>query len=289
MLNHFDTEGPLGLPMKDVQARRLEIILNELPAEDRAMARLVSTRPPSEVLAGERADVSWITTEEVDREREIVVAAGMDESHFRLNPIVTLQHSYQLPPVGKSVWRKRARDGAVVGIKAKTRYPVKPQDWTDPWPADTAFALVKAGLMNGKSIGFLRLKSHAPTAQELRTQPELAGVSRIIDRWLLLEYSCVFLPCNQAALVEQVSKGEIAVPETLIKIIGADCSPHAPREVAAVARDAANPHAEREVHNIIPMPFVSEDEIRHMIRRRLRIFNPQAIVDDAVERAKGRI
>lgn len=281
MPNHFDTEGPLGLPMKDVQAKRLEIILNELPQEDRAIARLVSTRPPSEVLAGERADVSWITTEEVDREREIVVAAGMDESHFRLNPIVTLQHCYQLPPVGKSVWRKRARDGAVVGIKAKTRYPVKPPDWTDPWPADTAFALVKAGLMNGKSIGFLRLKSHAPTAEELRTQPELAGVSRIIDRWLLLEYSCVFLPCNQAALVEEVSKGQIAVPETLIRIMGleesvlAQCSPHAPRE--------------DYIADIIPMPFVTEDEIRQMVRRRLRVFNPQAIVDDAVERARGRI
>src|SRR3954454_10785401 len=98
---HFDTEGPLGLPMKDSQARLLEDLLRTLPAEDRELRRLVSLKAPSELLAGERADVSWITTEAIDRDAEIVVARGMNDAHFRLNPIVTLNHDYQRPPVGR--------------------------------------------------------------------------------------------------------------------------------------------------------------------------------------------
>src|SRR5262249_44316969 len=145
---------------------------------------------------GERADVSWITTEEIDREGEIVVARGMNDSHFRLNPIVTMQHCYYLPPVGKSLWRKRARDGPLAGIKAKTQYPKRPDDWPhEQWDPDTVFALVKAGLLQGKSIGFIRLKSHAPSSHEIAADPDLAQVTRIIDEWLLIEYACTFLPC----------------------------------------------------------------------------------------------
>jgi hypothetical protein len=63
--------------------------------------------------------VSWITTEEIDRENKIVVARCMNDSHFKLNPIMTLQHCYWQPPVGKSLRRQQAMDGPLVGIKAR--------------------------------------------------------------------------------------------------------------------------------------------------------------------------
>src|ERR1700676_378854 len=125
-----DTEGPLGLPMKDKQPKTLDQLLKALPEEDRALCRLVTAKAPTELLDGERADVSWITTEAIDREGEIVVARGMNDSHFKLNPIVTLQHTYRLPPVGRSLWRKRTKDGNLAGIKAKTHYPPRPTDWS---------------------------------------------------------------------------------------------------------------------------------------------------------------
>src|SRR5450755_2446405 len=67
-----------------------------------------------------------------------------------------------MPPVGKSLWRKRVKDGDLAGIKAKTQYPAKPDSWpeSDPWPPDRVLSLVQAGLLNGKSIGFLPLKVH---------------------------------------------------------------------------------------------------------------------------------
>jgi hypothetical protein len=277
-----DTEGPLGIPMKDAQARLLEAILKTLPEEDRRVKRLVTAKSPAELLDGERADVSWISTEEIDREKEIVWARGMNDSQFRMNPIVTLQHSYHMPPIGRSVWRKRTRDGALKGIKAKTQYPPRPADWPDDyWGPDEVFALVKGGLMNGKSIGFIRLKSHAPNSHEIAARPELGGVSRIIDEWLLLEYACVFLPCNQNALVEQVSKG-LPLPPGMEEVLGFDARKMLPAPETPAAEALTT-------NGLIHVPFTSEEQVNQLIRRRLEGINPQSIVQDAIERAKGRI
>src|SRR5947209_1616757 len=114
-----------------------------------------------------------------------------------------------------SLWRKSAKDGLLVGIKAKTVYPKCPDSWTgDDWMPDTVLALIQAGMMQGKSVGFLRLKSHSPSSHEIAADPDMAKVSRVIDEWLLIEYACTFLPMNQASLVEAVSKSGIA-PERL--------------------------------------------------------------------------
>ena len=67
-----------------------------------------------------------------------------DLSALQGNPLVTHQHNYQLPPVGRSLWHKVARDCDPRGIKAKTLYPQRPESWPkeDTWPPDKAFALV---------------------------------------------------------------------------------------------------------------------------------------------------
>jgi hypothetical protein len=43
---HYDTEGPLGLPMKDAQAKLLDALLRELPAEDRQLRRITVPKAP---------------------------------------------------------------------------------------------------------------------------------------------------------------------------------------------------------------------------------------------------
>lgn len=202
-------EGPLGFPMTDAAARQLETLLKDHPQEDGyAYRRTFLAKGVSELQPGERADVSWISEESVDRDREIVLASGMDDSHFKLNPLVTLGHAYWQPPAGKSLWRKKVKEGALRGIKAKTHYPPRPEGWPkDDWLPDYAYELVKADLLRGKSIGFLPLQVRAPTDAEVAQHPELQGVRRIIEKWLLLEYACCFLPCQQNAVVETVSKG----------------------------------------------------------------------------------
>lgn len=162
------SEGPLGFPMNDRAAQALDAVLRTLPKSNEfAYRKIVGNRGLSELLPGERSDVSWITSDEPDRANEVVVAQGMDDGQFKLNPIVTLQHAYDLPPVGRSLWRKVLRDGPRIGVKAKTLYPPRPESWPgETWPADVAFSLVQADLLRGKSIGFLPTKVHTPSAQE---------------------------------------------------------------------------------------------------------------------------
>src|SRR5438270_1783109 len=145
-LTHTTTEGPHGFPVTERKAFALETLLKALPAADVAFRYRKATvaKGPSELLPGDRSDVSWISTEDPDRASEVVLARGMNDSQFKLNPIVTLQHAYWLPPVGRSLWRKVVRDGSRQGVKAKTHYPNRPDSWQGAWPADVALSLVQA-------------------------------------------------------------------------------------------------------------------------------------------------
>src|SRR5262245_41793683 len=210
ILKVYGCEGPHGVACTDRQAARLEGILQGLPRGEGYEPRRLSSAKMvlTEFKEGERADVSLISCEDPDRDNEVVLSRGMNDSHYALNPLVTLQHATWRPPVGRCQWRKRVRDGAMRGIKAKTVYPPRPATWPEgqDWEPDLAFGLVQAELLRGKSIGFLPLVMREPTAKELE-QPGWARVQRVIQEWLLLEYACVFLPCQQHAVVEAVSKG----------------------------------------------------------------------------------
>ncbi len=228
----MNVEGPLGFPMPDKSARAVDALLRTLPkTKDYEYRKSLVSRPPTELNPGERSDVSWISTESVDRMGEVVVAKGMNDGQFQQNPLVTLGHAYWMPPVGKSLWRKRVKDGGLIGIKAKTVYPPRPEAWPagDEWPPDKVLALVQAGLLQGKSIGFLPTRVHVPDTKEAGERGWGNDVGLVIDEWLLLEYACVFLPANQDALVEAVSKGAVALDAELLRALGVDSGPIAPR------------------------------------------------------------
>lgn len=264
-------EGPLGFPMPDRAAQELDRVLRAVPATaEYAYRHLTVARAPTELNPGERSDVSWISTESVDRVGEVVLARGMDDSQFRLNPLVTLGHNYDLPPVGKSLWRRRVHDGPLVGIKAKTQYPARPDGYPErePWLPDQVFALIQAGLLRGKSIGFLPLEVHVPEEQEIARHGWDEQVRLVVDRWLLLEYACVSLPANQHALVEAVSKGTIELTEPLRGVLG--------------------------LRDVLPAEgFTGLEEIERLIRRQVACLDLPGLVGraarEALERARGRI
>ena len=127
LLTAYGSEGPLGFPMTDKQAKHLDSLLKQLPKEKEfAYKKTVFSKAATELNPGERSDVSWISTEAVDRYKHVVFAKGMNDSQFALNPIVTLNHNYTKRPIGRSLWRKFVKDGDTRGIKAKTVYPPKP-------------------------------------------------------------------------------------------------------------------------------------------------------------------
>jgi hypothetical protein len=272
-------EGPLGFPMTDRAARAVDALLKSLPkAKEYEYRKALVSRAPTELNPGERSDVSWISTESVDRAGEVVLARGMNDSQFQHNPLVTLGHAYWLPPVGKSLWRRRVKDGELAGVKAKTLYPARPESWPagDDWPPDKVFALVQAGLLQGKSIGFLPTRVHVPDDKEARKHGWGDRVSLVIDEWLLLEYACVFLPANQDALVEAVSKGSLDLPADLRAALGLDDLPAPP---AADAEPA--------------VAFTALEELERAAARRLEAVDFSALVQKALidiwNKAAGRV
>jgi hypothetical protein len=214
----------------------------------------------------------------------------MNDSQFKLNPIVTMQHAYYLPPVGRSLWRKVLKDGALLGVKAKTHYPNRPVEWPQEkeWPADIALSLVQADLLRGKSIGFLPTKVHTPKAKESAERGWAENVELVIDEWILLEYACTFLPAQQNAIVEAVSKSAITVPEEILKALGLQGSLF---ESAAEPEPAVN--QEQRAEQPILTRFTPLDEIERALEQRIRAIVVAGIAaraaETALDRKRGRV
>jgi hypothetical protein len=84
-------------------------------------------------------------------------------------------------------------------------------------------ALIQAGMLQGKSIGFQVLKGHHPDSKECdKNGWDPDRVCYVIDEWLLLEYAVCYLPCNPDTLVEAVSKGSVDLPPELARALGID-------------------------------------------------------------------
>lgn len=285
----FDCEGPLGLPMKDEQAQALDQILKDLPKDDPYAYRQVDVaRQPNEVDKEERTDVSWISTEDKDFAKDIVLSRGMDDSIYNKNPIVVWNHDYAKPAVARSLWRKPKKSGETRGVIAKTHYPPKPASWEGPWMSDQALDLVFLRLLPGKSVGFLPIKARRPTPEEIKENPKLYGDVRfIVEKWLLLEYSLQVMPCNHNALVEACQKGELQLSDVVLKDLGVTLEMLKPPE---------EPPEEAPSEKTIELPdfqFVTKTEYLRSLQRSVDQFNyaqhTERQVENAVKRFLGRV
>ncbi len=196
------TTAAFGIKMPDTLAKSLDALLKTLPKECQSLRRKATTPDSTEVVKGERADVSMVSVESVDREGDVVLAKGVDLTYFQKNPIVTFAHKYDELPVGKAQWIKSVPGG----IKAKTSYATRPDTWEGSWLPDAILALIQQGILKGKSIGFLPTKIRQFTREETKSRPDWTDAT-CVESCVLLEYACCALPVNQDALVEVVSKG----------------------------------------------------------------------------------
>src|SRR5262249_6488920 len=114
------------------------------------------------------------------------------------------------------------RDGKLLGVKAKTHYPNRPDEWPEgkDWPADVALSLVQADLLRGKWVGFLPTKVHQPKMKEFEDRQWSDKVDLVIDERLLFEYAGIFLPPQQNAVVKAVSKSQVVLSDDFIKAMG---------------------------------------------------------------------
>ncbi len=186
-------EGAFGIKMKEETARSLDSLLKTLPKECRSLKRKSSVPETTELQKGERADVSLVSVESIDREGEVVVAKGVALDYFQKNPVVTFAHRYDELPVGKAQWVKAVPGG----IKAKTIYSEATETARAVWQ------MTQEGILKGKSIGFIPTKMRPPSAEEAHWK----NANAVIESSVLLEYAVAPIPVNADALVEAIAKG----------------------------------------------------------------------------------
>jgi len=203
--------GPFGFPMLEDDARALDKELETSEEEIGSFKLFKGFDKANYFSDGERADVSVITDESVDEDGEVIELKSMDFGPLRKNPIVTFNHNYDMPPIGKSIWQKQVG----TSIKAKTIYAPRPDTLQKDieWFPDSIFGLVKSGFLPGKSVGGF-YKKRAPTTEELQKfGPTLKRVGHSAK---IIEYSVVTRQANNKAIVEAVSKSLIKISPELI-------------------------------------------------------------------------
>lgn len=129
---------------------------------------------------------AMISTETVDRQGDIVRAGGAKIDNFMKNPVVLFGHSYDQPPVAKTLAVEKIPG---LGLKARFQFPRKGISTF----ADTVHGLWAEGYINATSIGFIPLKS-------VPIDPGKPYGPQEFQEWEMLEFSLVPVPANQEAV-----------------------------------------------------------------------------------------
>jgi len=184
--------------------------------EDQSCIRKsTSVEPEPEIPADtERTSLEWISTRDLDRDGEIVDPQGAVLDEYQRNPVVFVNHNRAALPVGRSL----SLEADDYGVKSLTEYAETPEG-NDVW------TLKQGGFLPCNSIGFIVLnsiendgtKSWEIAVGEYRDKwgVDIRSAKRIINEWLLLEYSVVGIPANPNALQIAVSKGLVLNNKTL--------------------------------------------------------------------------
>ena len=169
----------------------------------------------SELKEGERAEITYVSTIDIDRDGEVLLPSGCILSEFRKAKQVLWGHDYRQPPIGSDQWIKTDSRG----VLAKTIY-------AETERGEEIWQLVRQGHLKTSSVGFIPLKWvskndegwAALIAREAKkgNNIDLEKCKRIYTKWLLLEHSKVSVPANINALTQSVAKGLLKLsPETL--------------------------------------------------------------------------
>jgi HK97 family phage prohead protease len=139
---------------------------------------------------------AYISTDVVDRMKEILDPTGIDVSNYRKNPVVLWAHNYDQPPIGKALWIKRDGNGILSKVKfASTEF------------AQEIFQLYKDGFLKAFSVGFIPTESEWQKYDNDIDKNDPKKPRRIFKKWELLEYSAVPVPANPEALALAIQKG----------------------------------------------------------------------------------
>jgi hypothetical protein len=292
-------EGPAGLRMPEETARAIEAVSKGI-SKDFVYQRRAKAAAKFELVPGERADVSYITTDAPDRDDEVMITKGGDWTQY--NKVVTWCHTYGPVegynglPVGACQWMKAGKtDTGSNGIIAKTLYYDRPADYQGEWLPDAIVHMQKQDppALTGKSIGFIPLHAREATKSELKERPEWSGKA-LIDKWMGFEYCVAPVPCNPEAEAIVLAKGKIdPATKAMIRKTMEELSEGGFKGIAEIA-DEAFSEAASCVADMIP--YYTAEEFRYTLMSKLRAgfgeaekAEIQSAIVDVFDRAAGRV
>ena len=135
---------------------------------------------------GERQVRVVVSTGDLDREGDIIQPDGIDTKNYKRNPVILFNHrSYEAPIA-------RAESIGVEGdaLVATAQFPKQGVSAK----SDEIYGLIKAGLINAASIGFI------PTEWKFRDE-DRSGWGRVFEKCEMTEFSFVSVPANANAII----------------------------------------------------------------------------------------
>jgi HK97 family phage prohead protease len=151
----------------------------------------------------ERSIKSIITTDNLDRDGEVVMTKGLKFSEIMVSGAVLFMHD-QSKVIGRNVWVQKEKSGDGMRAVAKTMF-------AKTETANEVFELVKGGFIKGWSIGMdgITAKRRDLTENDLKKRPDWAGAMSVIEKANVLEYSAVSVPANADSITLAYEKGLI--------------------------------------------------------------------------------
>jgi len=154
-------------------------------------AKLVGLSASLELAAAEDRSVNFtISTGSIDRYNSTIAPEGWQLDNYARNSVVLWAHDDSIPAIG------RAEETKIDGTSLRSRAIFADRD-THPL-ADTVFRLIKAGFINGASVGWIPLEWKFV---------EDRGFGVDYTQQELLEWSVVNIPANPECLKEARSIG----------------------------------------------------------------------------------
>ncbi len=139
------------------------------------------------------------STEEVDRDGEVVTVAGWELDNYMKNTVFMWVHDYKEPPIGKAlkVWKRDGQLKFNIEFAPKETYEF----------ADTIYKLYKGGFLNATSVGFM------PDMDKIVEGDGVKTPRKTYKKQELLELSGVPIPSNTNALRNAIDSGIITIKE----------------------------------------------------------------------------
>jgi hypothetical protein len=148
-----------------------------------------------------------ISTEQVDRDGEVILTRGIKLERYRGNPVVFFMHD---------PWSiiAKCNDGPKVRRRSGVNQLVGKAAFADTALANEVFSLATGEFLRGISIGMLpsSMSVREPRPDELR-KDNFKGARAVIDKSEMIEFSFVSIPANAEALTTAMTKGLIRVTE----------------------------------------------------------------------------